>query len=128
VLMKGAISLGSIFNGYDAASSADGIPLATFTPTAAETVVTLFALLGLSQLMPPLLSPDVAFMNLPNVGFSCERGWRGLCASTRRDRRDCRVQAFVRPQAGPKQQHEPATPSPEHCHGSIATELGQRSS
>ena len=31
-----------------------------------------------------------------NVGFTCERGWRGLCASTRRDRRDCQVQAAVR--------------------------------
>jgi hypothetical protein len=55
VLMKGAISLGSIFNGYDAASSADGIPLATFTPTAVQAVVTLFALLGLSHLMLPLM-------------------------------------------------------------------------
>ena len=55
VLMKGAISLASIFNGYNVASSADGIPLATFTPTAAQTVVTLFALLGVAQLMIPLM-------------------------------------------------------------------------
>ena len=32
VLMKAGISLGTIFNGYAAASSADGIPLDTFTP------------------------------------------------------------------------------------------------
>ena len=33
---------------------------------------------------------------LPNVGFTCKRGWRGLCVSTRRDRRDCQVEAPVR--------------------------------
>lgn len=54
VFMKSAISLVSIFYGH-AAASADGIPLATFTPDAAQTVVTLFALLGLSQLMLPMI-------------------------------------------------------------------------
>lgn len=54
VFMKGAISLVSIFNGHGA-TTADGIPLATFTPDAAQTVVTLFALLGLAQLMIPLV-------------------------------------------------------------------------
>jgi hypothetical protein len=49
VLMKAAISLGSIFNGYDAASSADGIPLDSYTPAGARTVVSLFALLGLAN-------------------------------------------------------------------------------
>ena len=51
VLVKLAISLGTIFNGYQAASSADGVPLDTFPPAAAQAVVTLFALLGLVHLM-----------------------------------------------------------------------------
>jgi hypothetical protein len=37
------------------------------------------------------------FPFLAKAGLSCKRGWRGLRVSTRRDRRDCRVQAFVRP-------------------------------
>ncbi|HEY3204511.1 MAG TPA: hypothetical protein VGL03_12735 [Thermoanaerobaculia bacterium] len=55
VFMKAAISLNSIFNGYSVARSADGIPLDTFTPAGAQTVVTLFGLLGISQLMFCLL-------------------------------------------------------------------------
>jgi len=55
VLMKISISLNSIFNGYSVASSADGIPLDTFTSAGAQTVVSLFALLGLSHLMICLL-------------------------------------------------------------------------
>jgi hypothetical protein len=55
VLMKTSISLGTIFNGRDAAISADGIPLDTFTPAGARAVVSLFALWGLSQLMICLL-------------------------------------------------------------------------
>ena len=55
VLVKLAISLGSIFNGYEAPSSADGIPLDTFTPSGAQAVVTLFALLGLAHLTICLL-------------------------------------------------------------------------
>jgi hypothetical protein len=55
VLMKLAISLNSIFNGFSVASSADGIPLDTFTPAGAQAVVSLFALLGLSHLMICLL-------------------------------------------------------------------------
>ena len=51
VLVKVAIAFGSIFNGYEAASSADGIPLDTFTPAGAQAVVTLFALLGLLDLV-----------------------------------------------------------------------------
>lgn len=55
LLMRIAISLGSIFNGHTAASSADGIPLDTFTPAGAQTVLSLFALLGLSRLMLGLI-------------------------------------------------------------------------
>jgi hypothetical protein len=51
LLVKTAISLGSIFNGYTAATSADGIPLDTYTPAGARTVLSLFALLGLSNLV-----------------------------------------------------------------------------
>ena len=51
VLMKVAMSLNSIFNGYFVASSADGIPLDTFTAAGAQTVVSLFAIWGLAQLV-----------------------------------------------------------------------------
>jgi hypothetical protein len=49
--MRVAMSVNSIFNGSDVASSADGIPLHTYTSAAAQTIVSLFALLGLSHLM-----------------------------------------------------------------------------
>jgi hypothetical protein len=49
LFIKTAISLGSIFNGHTAASSADGIPIDTYTPAGARTVVSLFGLLGLSN-------------------------------------------------------------------------------
>jgi len=55
LLMTTGISLNSIFNGYVVASFADGIPLATFTAASAGTVVAIFAILGLSQLMICLL-------------------------------------------------------------------------
>jgi len=55
VLVKVGISLASIFNGRHAASSADGIPLDTFTPGGAQAVLSLFALLGNAQLMIGLL-------------------------------------------------------------------------
>jgi len=55
LLMKAGISLGSIFNGREAAGSADGIPLDTFAPAGAQAVITLFALLGISNLMLCLL-------------------------------------------------------------------------
>ncbi len=56
VLMKSAIGLNSIFNGYVVARSADGIPLDTYPAAAADTVVSLFALLGLSHLVLSLLA------------------------------------------------------------------------
>jgi len=55
VFMKVAISLNCIFNGRLVASSADGIPLDTFTPACARMVVSDFALWGLSQLIICLL-------------------------------------------------------------------------
>jgi len=51
VLVKTIISINSMINGRDVASSADGIPLDTFSPDGARTVVSLFALLGLSNLV-----------------------------------------------------------------------------
>ncbi|HEX5707671.1 MAG TPA: hypothetical protein VFX96_10275 [Pyrinomonadaceae bacterium] len=55
VLMKSVISLNSIFDGYDVATSADGIPLDTFTPAGAQAVVSAFAAWGLAQLVICLL-------------------------------------------------------------------------
>jgi hypothetical protein len=55
LLMKVSMSVNSIFNGRLVASSADGIPLDTFTAAGAQTVVSLFAILGLSQLTICLL-------------------------------------------------------------------------
>ena len=49
--MKSAISLNSVLNGHLVAQSADGIPLDTFPPAAAQAVVSLFGLLGVSQLV-----------------------------------------------------------------------------
>ena len=51
LLMKAAISLGSTFNGRTAATSADGIPIDTYTPAGAQTVLSLFALLGIANLI-----------------------------------------------------------------------------
>lgn len=55
VVMTAGMSLVSVFNGYTVAISADGIPLDTYPPAAARTVVSLFALLGLSHFMFCLL-------------------------------------------------------------------------
>jgi len=55
VLMKVGMSLNSLFNGYLVASSAAGIPLDTFTSAGAQTVVSLFAIWGLAQLVICLL-------------------------------------------------------------------------
>jgi hypothetical protein len=55
VLMKGAIGLGTMLNGRNAAISADGIPLDSFTPAGAEAFVALFAAWGLAQLMLNLI-------------------------------------------------------------------------
>jgi hypothetical protein len=55
VLIKCGISLNSIFIGAHVASTADGIPLDTFTSAGAQTVVSLFALLGFANFMLCLL-------------------------------------------------------------------------
>lgn len=51
VLFKALIAAGCIFNGYSAASNADGIPLATFPPGAVQTILSDFAIWGLAFLM-----------------------------------------------------------------------------
>jgi MYXO-CTERM domain-containing protein len=51
LFMKLAMSVNSILNASTVASSADGIPLDTYPPDAARTIVSLFALLGLSHLV-----------------------------------------------------------------------------
>ena len=55
VLMKTLMSVNAIFIGRYVASSADGIPLETFTPGGAQAVVSLFAAWGLAQLLICLL-------------------------------------------------------------------------
>lgn len=55
VLVKTAMSVNSIFLGHKVATSADGIPLDTFPPAAAQTVLALFAIWGFAQLMICLL-------------------------------------------------------------------------
>lgn len=51
LLMRTVIGIRSIFDGYAVATAADGIPLATYGAAASQTVVALFALLGLAILM-----------------------------------------------------------------------------
>jgi hypothetical protein len=55
LLMKVAMSVNCILNGYSVASSADGIPLDTFTSAAAQTIVSLVAIWGLAHLMISVL-------------------------------------------------------------------------
>ncbi len=55
VSVKIAQSLAVLFGGPSVVSSADGIPLDTYTPAAAQTVVSLWALLGLTRLWICLL-------------------------------------------------------------------------
>jgi hypothetical protein len=51
VLMKSVIGTNSIINGRVVMTSADGIPLDTYPPAAAQTLVALWALLGLSHII-----------------------------------------------------------------------------
>ena len=51
LLMKTAMGLNSIINGYKVASSADGIPLDAYPPAAASTIVALFGIWGLGHFM-----------------------------------------------------------------------------
>jgi hypothetical protein len=51
VLMKSAIGLNSIFNGYVVMSTADGIALNTYPAAAVQNLVALWALVGLSHVV-----------------------------------------------------------------------------
>jgi len=51
LFVKIAIALGAIFNGHYAASVADGIPIDSFTPQGTQAFLSIFASLGLSQLI-----------------------------------------------------------------------------
>ena len=55
IAIKVLMGANSALNAYSVASSADGIPLATFTPAAAQTVVSLFATVGFSQFVLGIL-------------------------------------------------------------------------
>ena len=61
VAMKGAQSLAIVINGHTTASGADGIPLDSFTPAAAQTVVAVFAQGSLWRLLFSLLCGLVLF-------------------------------------------------------------------
>jgi hypothetical protein len=55
VLLKAAMGLNSIFNGYVVATTADGIPLDSFTAAGANAVITFLAFWGLAQVLFSLL-------------------------------------------------------------------------
>lgn len=55
VFMKTSIGLGTIFNGRNAAITADGIPLDTFTAAGAQAFLSVFAIWGFAQVMIGLL-------------------------------------------------------------------------
>ena len=61
IAMKSAQSLAIIFNGYPTARDADGIPLDSFTPAVARTVVAVFAQGSLWRLFFCLLCVLVLF-------------------------------------------------------------------
>ncbi len=54
-LIKTAMGVNSIFNGYEVATGADGIPLDSFGPAGSRAMVTMFAGWGVSQLVLSLL-------------------------------------------------------------------------
>lgn len=69
VILKLIMSLGSIFIGETVLRSADGIPLDSYTPAAASTVVSLFAAWGLFHLAIVLLCVLALFRYRAMVPF-----------------------------------------------------------
>lgn len=69
VLLKLIMSLGAIFIGETVLSSADGIPLGSYTPAAAATVISLFAAWGLFHLVVVLLCVLTLFRYRAMVPF-----------------------------------------------------------
>jgi len=55
LLVLTAMSIGSIFNGYNAAKDVDGVPIDTYTHSGAQAVVSLLAIWGSTQLIIVLL-------------------------------------------------------------------------
>src|SRR5262245_19237678 len=55
LIMRAIIGVNSMVNGHNVAINADGLPLDSYQPAAAQTVVTLFALLGFSNLLLALI-------------------------------------------------------------------------
>ncbi len=53
--IKTAMGVNSIFNGYEVATGADGIPLDSFGPAGSRAMVAMFAAWGVSQLVLSLL-------------------------------------------------------------------------
>jgi hypothetical protein len=69
VLMKTAMSVNSIFLGHKIATTADGIPLDTFPPAAADAIVSMFAIWGFAHFMICLLCILVLFRYRAMVPF-----------------------------------------------------------
>jgi hypothetical protein len=69
MLIKALQSLESIFNTRATAIGADGIPLASFPPAAAEEIVSTFALLGLYLLVIPFQSAIILIRYRSMVPF-----------------------------------------------------------
>jgi purine-cytosine permease-like protein len=55
LVLKLVTGCGAVFNGYQAASAADGFPLAEYSPAGAQAVVALFGTLGVTQILVSLL-------------------------------------------------------------------------
>ena len=55
VLLRSVQSVMIIFNGYNTARNADGIPLETYPPDATQTILALFAVFSLSRLLISLI-------------------------------------------------------------------------
>jgi hypothetical protein len=69
VLMKTAMSVNSIFLGHKIATTADGIPLDTFPPAAADAIVSMFAIWGFAHFMICLLCILVLFRYRAMIPF-----------------------------------------------------------
>lgn len=67
LFLKVAIALGAIFNGHFAAAVADGVPIDSYPPQATQAFLSLFASLGLSQLVLSLFGIFLLFWYRPLV-------------------------------------------------------------
>ena len=69
LILRLVMSLNSIFNTAEIATKADGIPLATYPPAAAHTIISLFASLALAHLMLIIVAALVLFRYRSIVPF-----------------------------------------------------------